>query len=553
MCNVIIKIVTKTIANRLKPVLPNLISDTQSAFVPGRLIFDNSLLAFELFHAMKNNSSKKARSFALKLDMSKAYDCVEWSFLKSILLRTGLSPAFVGLIMRCVSSVSYAVLVNGCPSHTFFPSRGLRQGDPLSPYLFLFCAEGFSTLLKQAEMAKLIHGARLCCRAPTVSHLFFADDSIIFGRATSNEFQQTLIVIKSYCDASGQLVNFKKFEVVFSKGVSEELASSITRETEIQAVQKIAVYLGMLAHVGRSKKSLFVAVEDRVAKKLKNWKARSLSIAGKMILIKSVAQAIPIYLMSCLLIPSGTCQKLNSLVSNFWWGQRNSERRIHWVSWDRVCQPKNRGGLRFRDFNSFNIALLDKQSWRILTQGESLLTKSLQARYFPRISFMEAKLGYNPSYVWRSILAGRELISQGVRWNVRNGRKICIWTDPWVPNIQNFRVPRSHNALSHICRVSDLIVDWSWKKDLVCSIFPEEVSKNILTIPLVDSERNDCLMWNFSKDGKYSAKSGYRVAMSMKDAASSNPSTLNLSPTYWNWLWKIQIPPPKFRCLFGNA
>lgn len=135
LCNVIIKIVTKTIANRLKHVLPNLISDTQSAFVPGRLISDNSLLAFELFHAMKNNSSKKARSFALKLDMSKAYDRVEWSFLKSIFLRTGLSPAFVGLIMRCVSSVSYAVLVNGCPSSTFSSSR---VSSTRGPFIALF-------------------------------------------------------------------------------------------------------------------------------------------------------------------------------------------------------------------------------------------------------------------------------------------------------------------------------------------------------------------------------------------------------------------------------
>lgn len=99
-------------------------------------------------------------------------------------------------------------------------------------------------MLKQAKIANLIHRARLCRRAPTVSHLFFADDSIVFGRATINEFQQTLLVIKKYYDASRQLVNFEKSEVVFSKGVSEELASSITQETEIQAIQKIAVYLG---------------------------------------------------------------------------------------------------------------------------------------------------------------------------------------------------------------------------------------------------------------------------------------------------------------------
>ena len=147
LCNVLYKIFSKVLTNRLKRVLPHLISEHQSAFIKGRLITDNIMVAFETLHYMKNHNSGKNGFMALKLDMSKAYDRVEWSFLRQVMNRMGFNEKWVELVMECVSTVSYSLLINGDPMGNIKPSRGIRQGDPLSPYLFLLCSEGLHRMI----------------------------------------------------------------------------------------------------------------------------------------------------------------------------------------------------------------------------------------------------------------------------------------------------------------------------------------------------------------------------------------------------------------------
>ena len=158
LCNVIYKILSKVIVNRLKPILKSIIFETQSAFVADRLITDNILITFESLYHMKTQCSGKTSFMALKLDMSKAYDKVEWVFLEKILLKMGFQDTWVDMIMQCIMTVSYSILVNGQPTGLIYPSRGLRQGDPLSPFLFLFCAKGLNALLCQAANNKEIQG-----------------------------------------------------------------------------------------------------------------------------------------------------------------------------------------------------------------------------------------------------------------------------------------------------------------------------------------------------------------------------------------------------------
>jgi hypothetical protein len=178
---VVLKLVTKVIANRLKPILPEIIDEEQSAFVQGRLITDNALIAMECFHWMKKKTKGKKGLMALKLDMAKAFDRIEWPFVQAMLSTMGFPETLIKTIMNCITSVSYQILINGQPSKCFSPERGLRQGDPLSPYLFILCANVLSGLLKKESQQSNIHGIQIARNAPKITHLLFADDSLLFA------------------------------------------------------------------------------------------------------------------------------------------------------------------------------------------------------------------------------------------------------------------------------------------------------------------------------------------------------------------------------------
>ena len=204
LCSVIYKLMSKVLANQLKKVLPYLVSENQSAFQAGKVITDNILIAFETLHYMKHHQSSKTGFMALKLDMSKAYDRVEWGFMEGLLRKMGFHEKWVALMMECITTVSYSILINGEPTGTIHPSRGIRQGNPLSPYLFILCIEGLHGLLNQAVIAGDIRGISICRNGPRLTHLFFADDSLLFCRASIQECQHILDILLTYERASGQ-------------------------------------------------------------------------------------------------------------------------------------------------------------------------------------------------------------------------------------------------------------------------------------------------------------------------------------------------------------
>lgn len=178
--------------------LPTVISDSQSAFIPRRLITDNVAVAFELLHSMKQKKTGITGHMAMKLDMSKVYDRVEWEFPRTAMLKLGFASRWVELIMECVTTPTYSILINGNPHGFIKPSRGIRQGDPLSPYLFLLCAEGLSSLIRKAESGNKIHGVAASRHGPRTSHLLFADDSLLLSKASVEECQNILNILDTY-------------------------------------------------------------------------------------------------------------------------------------------------------------------------------------------------------------------------------------------------------------------------------------------------------------------------------------------------------------------
>jgi hypothetical protein len=209
LCNVLYKICSKSMAIRMRGFLDEIISEEQSAFVPGRLITDNVLIAYECIHYL-GNKKWNSSAYAIKLDMAKAYDKVEWQYLRCIMSALGFSERWTNLVMRCVTSVSFSVRVNGQFSEVFKPSRGIRQGDLISPYLFLLCVEGLSSMLKGVGPRYLARGVRVGIHAPWISHLLFADDCLIFSEALERSAGRVAQILDEYHRGSGQLVNTQK-------------------------------------------------------------------------------------------------------------------------------------------------------------------------------------------------------------------------------------------------------------------------------------------------------------------------------------------------------
>ena len=316
LCNVIYKLILKVLANRLKKILNVVINEAQSAFVPGRLITNNVMVAFETMHSIAKKRKGKEGPMTIKLDMSKAYDRVEWAYLESMMRKLGFNEKWISLIMMCVTTVSYSVLINGEPRGNIIPSRGLCQGDPISPYLFVLCTKGLLAIITQKEAVRLIKGA------PLISHFFFADDSIIFCRATMEECKQVALVLDTYEKESGQKLSRDKTSLFFSKNTSGEIQSFVKETFGAQIVQQHERYMGLQPMVGKGKKKAFNRIKDQVSRKIAGWKGKLLSNAGREILIKAVAQATPTYTMNCFKLPDSLCSEINSMVGGFWWGKK---------------------------------------------------------------------------------------------------------------------------------------------------------------------------------------------------------------------------------------
>lgn len=214
--------------------------------------------------------------------------------------------------------------------------------------------------------------------------------------------------------------------------------------------------------------------------------------------------------MNCFKFPKKTCMELDSLISDFFWGRQKEEGRIHWLAWHKLTKSKRQGGMGFRDFSSFNDALLAKHAWRLLNSLDDLWAKQMKGLYFPNGNFLEAKKGARASWGWSSLLVGRELLASNLMWRVGNGVDINIWRDKWIPGIEGGSLgPGQGGAACNLQTVSELIVEGRWELEGLRQWISSEEYNVICSIPLPLFSTDDRRVWAGTRNGVFTVKSGY--------------------------------------------
>ena len=225
----------------------------------------------------------------------------------------------------------------------------------------MICLEALNQQLQHVARLEVIRGFSLCRNGPRINHLFFANDTLLFCRASRGDLEAILQLLQLYEQASGQKLNREKTTVFFSKGITEERRMELEEFLGVNEIREYEKYLGLPDVVGRTKKESLNYIRERVWNKLQGWKERLLSKAGKKVLLKAVVQAIPTFAMSCFKLPKGLIQDINRLIRKLWWGQQGDQRKIHWKDWETSCKLKTLGGMGFKDLEKFNEVMLAKQ------------------------------------------------------------------------------------------------------------------------------------------------------------------------------------------------
>nr|GFB87173.1 RNA-directed DNA polymerase, eukaryota [Tanacetum cinerariifolium] len=305
-----------------------------------------------------------------KVDFAKAYDSIRWDYLDDVLNSFGYGSKWRDWIWGSLSSGKASILVNGSPAKEFPLLCGLRQGDPLAPFLFLLVMESFYLAFSRAVDDGLFTGIQINSNG-LISHLFYADDAVFLGDWSTNNLKGILKILKCFSLLSGLSINLKKSHLL-GIGLRDSIISEEADSIGCSVLKTPFKYLGVM--VGGAM-SLVKSWDDTVAKlvkRLSKWKLKTLSIGGRLTLLKSVLGSSPIYNMSLFKVPKLVLNTMESLRRNFFNGSQEGEKKIAWVKWSKVLAPKKHGGLGVSSFFALNRALLAKWVWRFLSHDNSL-------------------------------------------------------------------------------------------------------------------------------------------------------------------------------------
>ncbi|XP_050229329.1 uncharacterized protein LOC126678474 [Mercurialis annua] len=534
LCNVLYKVITKIIANRLKKIMPHIIGPTQTSFVEGRHITDNIILAQEALHTMRKKKGRKGY-MVIKLDLEKAYDRVSWDFLHDTLRDIGIPSYLSSVIMSCVSSTSMSILWNGCNLEAFSPSCGIRQGDPISPYLFVLCIERLAQMINMECHNKKWKPLTMGRDCPGLSHLFFADDLLLFGEASMGQVEIITRLLEIFCTSYGQRINKEKSKVLFSPNVPHASKILWANKLGFSNTDDLESYLGVPLLHGRYTKKHAAGVMNRIRTRLSNWNAKSLLLAGRSSLINSVLSAVPIYTMQTTALTKNSCNEIESKCRQFLWGSSTESRKINLIKWDVVRKSRVRGGLGHKNMSLMNEALLMKIGWKILANHDVFWVKILRSKYKILDNWVPSLPNIvGSSHLWQALGKLWGKLQAGVRWALCDGTTIRFWLDPWLgENISLIQVAIAQVPLSDLHQTVDSFVKshggWWWSK--FENLLPNNWLLTIVNIiPPDHSNGKDFMFWGFSNSGQFSTKSAYEFLDS-----DIGPGEDRRWSFVWNW------------------
>ncbi|GKV48718.1 hypothetical protein SLEP1_g55522 [Rubroshorea leprosula] len=503
LLNVAYKILSKVIVNRLRPHLQNLIGPLQSSFLAVRSTTDNIILVQEAIHSMRRLKGKKG-ALAFKIDLHKAFDSVDWNYLREVLIDFNLPDQLVRLIMFSVTSLQLSVIWNGEELPYFQPKRGLRQGDPLSLYLFIMVMEKLSHMIMSQLQEHKWTPFQLSRGGLTLSHLFFADDLMLFGKASITQIETIIDCLSEFARQSRLEINLGKSKLFVSPNIQGQLANSFSSACGIPLTHYLGIYLGVPI------------------------------IHGRRTLVQSVTSSIPTYTMQKVLLPSSTCSAIDSLNRKFLWGSDIQTNKPHLVHWNDVCLPRRYGGLGVRSAKECNKALIAKLGWQILSGSEKPWCQAIKHKYLHSASFSSCTPTPSSSITWRSILKTREVLQLGTRWRVGSGCNIQLWNDIWVGNstlLESTIAPIPQHLLG--MKVSDIISNSKWNLIQLTDLLPENVLQLIATIPLsISGHLNDQIYWNAASCGDFTVKSAFSLIQQSRIPNAPRPED-------WTWIWHL--------------
>nr|XP_027077000.1 uncharacterized protein LOC113700749 [Coffea arabica] len=503
LCNVSSKVVSKILAVRISKLLPKLISPWQTGFVPGRGIVDNVLLAQELILDLDRRLIDP--NLILKLDMEKAYDRVDWSFLLFLLRQYGFEEVVVDLLFRTFSNTWFSILVNGEPTGFVKSYQGVRQGDPLSPALFLFVADFLGRGLQRLFDSK--DSRYFVSAGSKVSYLAFADDMIIFTRCSQDALVSLKDFLQLYQSCSGQKVNIAKSAFYASAWVTDTQWTLVSTTLGYQCQGFPFKYLGVPLIRGRVTCAAFDALLGKVRQKLYHWSSKMLSMGGKIVLLRSVMCSLPVYLLQVLQPPKAVLLHFGRVCNAFLWDSSIDSKRTHWAAWDKVCRPVEEGGLGFRSFEDITKAFSCKLWWK-LRERASIWAEFMHVKYVrgghPLLVSVD-----RPSPVWRRLVEVRGFAEGNIRWCLGEGL-VDFWQDRWctdVPLASLVPGPKSHRL------VGEFFLSDGWDEQWLRRLLPGHLVSKVMELRIFPNMQ-DQMIWAASPSGSFTVSSAWDVLRS---------------------------------------